>query len=289
MEKFNDWRDKGTGIHPFLYPLGPKPKDATQMLLRKGVGPILACVKFLLIVALGTLWFLFDLISYVFVAPFLVQSLQFVWNWFFGRTILFLTGFHDISVRSRKKRKNKRELYFANHSSYVDILLLQVLYQPQFLRVTTKGVMKATFWSMIFGTAHGKAVPLEEYVLQHKDHRIALFPEGTTSNGKSILEFQPIFSQRVLETVDVYALAIKYSWKHWCPCFTTGSPIGHFWGLCSQFTNQVQLIESSRIESCKNPGEDLQRHLSVLSKLPMVRLTMVDKEEFLLTFNKKTR
>jgi hypothetical protein len=288
MEKFNDWRDKGTGIHPFLYPLGPNPKDTTQWFLRNGLAPPLAGIKLLLVLILGTVWFLLDLISYLLIVPLVVQSLQFVWNWVLGRTILFLTGFLDIQVRKRKKR-GRRELYFANHSSYIDLLLLQIWYQPQFLRVTPQGVQEATFWSMIFGSRHGAAMPLETFVSQSRHRRILLFPEGTTSNGKSILEFQPIFTERVLEMVDVYAIAIKYSWKHWCPCYTTGSFLGHLWGLCSQFSNHVQWIESGRIEPCKNPNEALQKQLSVLSKLPMVRLSMIDKEQFLLMFNKKTR
>jgi hypothetical protein len=238
------------------------------------------------------LWYLLHQLSLLFFIDSIVLSLQLLFNLTFGRLALFLIGFHQIKTKRRNRPTLKSKLFIANHCSYLDVLLLQILYQPIFLAVSPEGVEQKSFWSMFYKV---NPMDLNQFLKQKHKRPIILFPEGTTSNGRAILEFQPIFNQELFTFADVHCLSIKYSkfirysWKSFCPCYTTGSILNHFWNVCSQYAHYVEIAESIRIEPCKNPNQELQRHLSLFTKLPMVRSSLQDKVAFLEMFNKKTR
>lgn len=97
----------------------------------------------------------------------------------------------------------------ANHTSWIDILLLIWLYSPSF--VARKGTESMTFVGRVASEelncifvdreaakSSGAAELVRERILQNVDSRAALkpfnpmllFPEGTTTNGKYLLEFR---------------------------------------------------------------------------------------------------
>jgi 1-acylglycerol-3-phosphate O-acyltransferase len=208
MEKFNDWRDKGTGIHPFLYPLGVKPS-----IFKTICGSFLAIVKLTFIVLLVPIWYLLQQISKVFLIEAIVGTLHRFWSWTFGRLVLFLLGFHHINVQSRNRPIVKKwKLFIANHSSYLDFLILDVLYQPTFIVVSEKGVAPVSLWNV--GSSSLLPIPFDSFMSKYhaKGKPVIIFPEGTTSNGRSILEFQPIFSNEIFNHADVHVLSVKYSY-----------------------------------------------------------------------------
>ncbi|KAJ2996547.1 hypothetical protein HDV02_006380, partial [Globomyces sp. JEL0801] len=215
MEKFSGWRDAGTGIHPFLYPKPPRTDTAVYYSAFKCylVGPIIAVIKLILILIITLLTFLLEVIGLVFIVPAVVQSWKSFLYLIFGRCILFLCGFYyietsEVSVKKLKANsKSKpvnaqplRQLIVSNHSSYLDILYYAYSYAPIFLGVTMDGkVARLSTWDAFTDAGNvlthlDDSMTLSDYLKADTSNiPIVLFPEGTTSNGRGILKFIPVF------------------------------------------------------------------------------------------------
>ena len=118
------------------------------------------------------------------------------------------------------QRGSKGILFAANHISWLDILLLNTLHP---LRFISKAEVRA--WPLI-GLLAAKAGTLFiertrrrdtartnlaiESALRHGDH-VALFPEGTTSDGSHVQHFHASLLQPAIDAdAPVQAVAIRY-------------------------------------------------------------------------------
>eukprot|EP01094_Clydonella_sp_ATCC50884_P024754 TRINITY_DN6297_c0_g1_i1.p1 TRINITY_DN6297_c0_g1~~TRINITY_DN6297_c0_g1_i1.p1 ORF type:complete len:191 (+),score=30.47 TRINITY_DN6297_c0_g1_i1:76-648(+) len=151
MEKYSKWRDKGTGIHPFLVPLKAKGNGAFMKYL---VGPLLAVPRLMAAAALAIL--LFSLLALTSILPsalrlrFLAQRcICFV----LCRALLLVMGFWNIS--SSYSRLQKRHplptmwpvggvagaghLIVCNKLSYVDVFYLAFRFNPIFTTAAVGG------------------------------------------------------------------------------------------------------------------------------------------------------
>lgn len=189
MEKFSAWRDKGTGISPFM------PVDSPKSALRKYVAdPLLVALKLPIFVVLYYAAFL---------APKVVV-----------RFVLFtLLGFSDIDVLVEGVRKLKvdeinrsrpsvNNVVIQNFVSPLDVFLLFYVSNVTSLRsivvVIPRGDGLYTFsvWealSLNFEEleSHALGTKLADYSAL-KGKLVVLFPEGTASNNRAVLKFASV-------------------------------------------------------------------------------------------------
>ncbi|SCU83964.1 LAFA_0D07096g1_1 [Lachancea sp. 'fantastica'] len=193
MEKFTNWRDKGTGIAPFV----PTPPPLLQ---EKGLTGALNNVKFVL-KAICVL----PLVILALVSPCWISKI--IWS---SILKIMVSWSSQLTTQGVKKRDQRGELpsadsgiYLANCSSPFDAVALWLLAQgpTAFCVPLTNGktsrIVQLTFWQFVkFALNNGQLSGDESNfqqvttVSQLKGHVVYFFAEGTTSNGKSVLPFE---------------------------------------------------------------------------------------------------
>jgi hypothetical protein len=260
MEKFSAFRDVGTGIMPFLHPIPPR--GIHSQIFKKIIGHILAVLKLPFIIICVMLLIILQKINS---SPVLVVKSMIY------RVLLWFMGFYKIEsvVKPSKKQiieskpKVHKKLIISNYTSYVDILYFST-FSPIFLSVCVDGTVKECLpFDMILNCTNvdcSVGIPLDQFLKNYKSNRsIILFPEGTTSNGRGILSFLPVFRDfDVLQhKIDFKVAGIKYTWENFCPTFTTGSLLWHFWNLISQFSNHLCVYYLNDNDLIINPESGL--------------------------------
>ncbi|OMJ19647.1 hypothetical protein AYI70_g4597 [Smittium culicis] len=143
---------------------------------------------------------------------------------------------------------------------------------------------------------------------------VVVFPENTTSNGKALLNFLPIFadSENIDPESNIFIFALKYSYKNFSPTYSIGSAFKHLFGLCSQFYNKLSVVEveqascpkfsdgenTSNIKSNPNDSdideeysldEEIRKLVVACSRLRQTKLTALDKLDFIRYYNERTK
>lgn len=183
MEKYTDWRDKGTGIAPFLPPTVGSSSVGTK-------------TAYIALLVLKTI-----LISPL-IALYAVSGSKTL----FG--VISLVLFHwkvDVTVQGVKRRLVTKEghyphantIYLCNSSSAVDAHVLDTIAngRSSFLvasenllfRMDKSQYMEFALDGSLNVKKYGKEIHSIEAL---KGRVIFVFPEGTCSNGKSVLPFQ---------------------------------------------------------------------------------------------------
>ncbi|KAH6567340.1 hypothetical protein BASA62_006163 [Batrachochytrium salamandrivorans] len=337
MEKYSGWRDPGTGIHPFLPPKPPRKDDSvlTNVVLALkcyAIGPPLAIIKLLIIVVLVLLITLLELISNVLIVPEIKHAWRKLVYGLLGRTVLFVCGFWWIPTtpvslhrggrkaqsarNSHASKHSKVDIYIANHSSYFDLLYFQCKLAPVFLHVSLNGNVRQLQFAEAMQLA-GEYPRLDDsmdkldlisFIKKCADSPftppIVLFPEGTTSNGRGLLKFMPIFSKMNSEELGIqfHIVGLKYIYDQWCPCYTVGGKLSHFFWSLTQFVNTLNVRELSPhetvisldplAEGAISDGEDLvgSQLSTLLAQVLRIRKTskdVADKCDFLDFYNER--
>lgn len=204
-------------------------------------------IKFLLIAVLVLLYASVDLILNLLVFDPIVYWAKFLLLGLITRFILFLAGFYYIEGEQVTRKRGEKlksgtstHLIVCNHSSYLDYIYLQFRYNPIFLNVALDGGiyetgMLAGVWNSSRDAPTPSPTNLDDFLKSYRfSNPIVLFPEGTTTNGRGLLEFGIDLSQISAENVRIDVVGLKYVWSNCCPCFTTGSILGHFWTILNQ-------------------------------------------------------
>jgi len=300
MEKYSYWRDPGSGIHPFLF-LKPPRSDPNFIIkyASTAVRAVLAAAKFVLIILLALLYQILDFAFEILYFDYPKYWVKLVLLGFIARAILFITGFFYINIENNAKGKTRStrsggfNLIIANHSSYIDYIYFQYRYNPVFLKVGLDGqVTPHSMFSGIFGVTEiikAGEVSLEDYIDSYNSIRpVVLFPEGTTTNGRGILEWSIDLSSELGESlpsnIDVDMIGVRYMWKNFCVCFTTGTVLSHFWGLLLQMYNVIQIKQTLSISM---PCAQLPVALATAVRLRRVAKNAEAKTEFLKYFNER--
>ncbi len=211
MEKFTQWRDKGTGISPFL-PINLSSTQSTPFILSF----IYSIFNFILFLIRFPLILITTFIFIIF-APFISSNLKKSWI----RTISFLAGIFtlEISIDGLKRNINSLkngklssklpkggDIIISNFSSPLDSIVLTSLFDPIFILPDTSGnsftshsiigiikisLSKPNLPEITSRTTSTTTTNINEFLKESikKDRPLLIFPEGITSNGRSLLPF----------------------------------------------------------------------------------------------------
>ncbi|CAG8516998.1 10774_t:CDS:2 [Ambispora gerdemannii] len=280
MEKYSRWRDSGTGIQPFLPPVPSRNESNFFKTIGKALSfllkSVLGLAKFLLVI-LATL-LLFLIVNVLGLLLIKVKTLHRVYHYIFtcilARIALFFMGFYWIrtervslrrgrvnTLKSRSTIDSTRiksgDVIVSNWTSYVELIYLAFRYDPVFTEfyVSTNTLRPISLWTAIMITGRYpelnppsgvKAYSITELSKLAKSNDmgpIVVFPEATTSNGRALLKFNPVFKQLSLPVEDfqILILNVKYEYENFSPTYTAGNKFWHFIRLCSEFKNQMNV------------------------------------------------
>lgn len=196
MEKFSNWRDKGTGISPFM------PVDNPQQPLKKFlVNPVVVAVKLPL---------LYILYAFTLMAP--KPVLLVILKHIFGVSDidLLVEGVRKLKTAEiDRKRPGLNHLVVANFISPIDVLLLFVISAATSINsvvilLPRDGKLHAlSFWQFAKVPFLEPGAPLNGAELADyatlKNKFVILFPEGTSSNNKAVLPFDKSIDPKLLQ------------------------------------------------------------------------------------------
>ncbi|KAI7895003.1 uncharacterized protein EV154DRAFT_496683 [Mucor mucedo] len=330
MEKYSRWRDAGTGIQPFLPPVPPRTDSSILVTLSNVihivVGPIQAIVKITLISIVSAVYFLFVPVFGALLTP--IAPLKRLWTRVFSaillRLVLFIAGFFHIKTETlsiRKSRGSGRvesssvkngDVIVANWTSYIDVVYLASRFVPVFTQIYTESekIKIISLWEAIrlagkipesAPSSDDQVYTVQELSLKAKKGGwgpIVVFAEGTTTNGRALLKFAPIFKDYKVDQKDgqFQVMAFKYEYAGMSPTYTVGNQLFHFFKLCSQFHNTLIVKSLANGEAPCSPhsqvpatgsisddpvGDLLIAAVGNISKLRKTNLSMTDKRDFL--------
>ncbi|KAG7742977.1 hypothetical protein KL923_000592 [Ogataea haglerorum] len=216
MEKFSDWRDKGTGISPFM----PIPPANSSVPVKYVLGPIWALLKIVPSVFLFLLSSLCWPVGFLF-RPVLRLLLLVLFN---VSEIEFLAdGVKKSNTKQiDSRRPDKGQLVFVNFSSPLDCLVLYLVSKSNncsFLTADSRGNLRklnGLLETFSFALAqpqltYQSAAPVDLFKL--KNSVVFVLAEGTTTNNRSVLAFPPIDLATVYSayrnTFEFKAISIK--------------------------------------------------------------------------------
>ncbi len=167
MEKYHDWRDAFTGIHPFL------PAKSSWSVL----GLLVVVVRLPVAAAL---------LVVVLAADALLPFLRSLWAWLLVRPLLLVCGM-SVSV-SQSGRPGTGSVVFITHKSYWDVLVCGAVFVPSyFVHVFgSRVVVHSSLLSALLFVAVAKSPSCRASAslsqLKQLRGRVVCFVEGATSN-----------------------------------------------------------------------------------------------------------
>lgn len=195
MEKFTNWRDKGTGIAPFL----PATTDKESIFFNKSIvtNLIFTLIFIIKCITLSPL----ILLSYI------VDLKQLLLTLFFGDRVKI--DYQVNAVKRSELNKNPQRynlkvgsIYVVNYSTALTGILLRYISNGpiRYLIADSNDIYELTLGQFINFTLKGLSLDITEYTekkpieeintMELKNYVWILFAEGTCSNGKSVLPFQ---------------------------------------------------------------------------------------------------
>jgi len=179
-------------------------------------------------------------------------------------------------------------LFVSNHSSYLDIVVLAALLEASFV-----AKQEVADWP-VFGLLArlNRTVFVQRKARQSREHRdemrhrigsgesLILFPEGTSSDGNRVLNFNSTFfsvaENRIQGVpITVQPIAIAYTGLDGLPLGRSRRPlfawygemdlVSHLWSVLSQSTVTVEIafLPTVTIETCES-RKDLARHCQLM-------------------------
>ncbi|CAO2651450.1 Nn.00g040200.m01.CDS01 [Neocucurbitaria sp. VM-36] len=252
MEKYSQFRDKGTAIAPFL----PVPAPPSSFIWT----PVHAFLfVFRLPFVLSVSFFYFCILEWIpvgstvkYVVLWLMLGIPGVW-W----VDLQVDGVKRGQLHSAKDNLPKAGTIVASSfTSPLDPLYLAGIFQPIFTRSypNTRKVERITLFRAILlafsapklsPPPSAKLVTLQQLTAENPHKIICVFPETTTTNGRGILPLAPSLLSAGGDT-KIYPVNLRYTPQD----VTTPVPGGYlswFWRLLSKPTHQMRVRIATRI------------------------------------------
>ncbi|CCE62954.1 hypothetical protein TPHA_0D03180 [Tetrapisispora phaffii CBS 4417] len=193
MEKYTDWRDKGTGIAPFL-PSAIKEPNLIECILYS----VVLLVK---VILTSPIIFLYLLTKNKLLLAVLLKVL---FSW---KDEVAVQGVKRSEVNPQKHYPNINVLYFANITSILDGILLTLIAQRNkvIFCVPDESTIYILNLVQLIKFIANDSLNVKEYgkevnnLADYNDSVIYMLAEGTCSNGKSVLPFN--MKQTVLDEI----------------------------------------------------------------------------------------
>jgi 1-acyl-sn-glycerol-3-phosphate acyltransferase len=273
MEKFREYSDAYTGVHPFLPPKAKSQSSVVSIFKWYLIGPVLALIRLPLFLVVFLWLALFSAVSSLIFIPFLRRPVQRLHDMLIARVLLLILGFYSISthyIPSKKQNKTpsmwpigrniaRGDLIVSNHGSYVELFYLMYRFSPQFTAVPNdwkgtplKGVVvPQSLLGAFLHTIRDRQVSAKdakELSAVMQDARkawrgpVVVFPEGTTTNSQILLGCAPVISSKFdLKDRKTHIISFKYNYNDFSPNYTVGSFLVHLFKLCCQFSNSMEV------------------------------------------------
>ncbi|KAI1283552.1 hypothetical protein F5Y07DRAFT_155931 [Xylaria sp. FL0933] len=322
MEKYSQFRDKGSGISPFL------PTTTPRSLMSKILGAWIFILRLPIFILYCTAYFL--VLDYL-PLPAIMRKLL-LW------TLLAIPGIWwidlqldgvkrgSLSQQPPSRFPRERAVIAAQFTSPVDAVYLATIFDPIFV-VSYTGTRKVQRVSLFRAMALALAPPTTTVprttgltdlraLVEANPHRvIAVFPEMTTTNGKGILPLSPSLLATPADA-NIFPVSLRYT----APDITTPVPgawASFLWNLLGRPTHYIRvrlaegvsnttLTEKEEEQSDSEPevweGSDGEEHLTPeekrlldhvgdslarLARNKRVGLTLKDKAAFVEAWNNK--
>ncbi|KAL7929883.1 hypothetical protein V8C35DRAFT_314554 [Trichoderma chlorosporum] len=264
MEKYSQFRDRATGIAPFL----PVSSASSAISTVTHVLLFLVRLPFFITYALG-----YFMIFHPLPLPVVVRKVA-LWGlmaipgiWWID---LQLDGVKrgTLSEQPRERVPHPGSVIAANFTSPVDAIYLAAIFDPVFTvsypgerKVKRIGLLSAVMMALAPVTTKpsegANLVDLEELVRQYPNRVIAVFPECGTTNGKAILPFSPSILQTPADT-HIFPVSIRYTPSE----ITTPIPgqwLRFLWTLLSRPTTciRVRIAEGQTNKAAAKSGDNI--------------------------------
>ncbi|EKG10905.1 hypothetical protein MPH_11907 [Macrophomina phaseolina MS6] len=246
MEKYSQFRDRGTGVAPFF----PVPIESSKLALPFHLF-LYACRVPLLFTA-AAIYFL--LLSWLPVGSFvrkaalwLMLGIPGIW-WIDLQIDGVKRG--SLAKQDKKRLPHGGTVIASSFTSPLDALYLAAIFDPIFTisYPSTRLVQRVTCFGAILHALtppsgvpppHATLVPLAKLIAQNPDASIVVFPECTTTNGRGILPFSPSLLTVPAKT-KIFPVSLRYT-----PADVTtpvpGTYMKFLWNLCSKPTHCIRV------------------------------------------------
>lgn len=176
-------------------------------------------------------------------------------NQLLGRLLLIALGFWQIEGSDDPgyiHNEALRATIVCNHSSLADPCLLAYLFGPSFVAknhvwmIPGVGRVGAAQHSFYIDRMHGSRKSIAKIIAQRqaavvKENGalppVAIFPEGTTTNGHYLLKFK---TGAFIAGTPVVPVLVQYSYKWFSPSYESIKTGKYVLGLITQFANYVR-------------------------------------------------
>ncbi|KAM0274881.1 hypothetical protein ACHAQH_007770 [Verticillium albo-atrum] len=217
MEKFSQFRDKGSGISPFM------PIKTPVSSLTYALHTSLFLLRLPLFLTLTAAYFLFlhHLPLPVVARKALLWSLMAIPGiWWID---LQLDGVRRGTLADQPANRfpHPASVIASTLTSPIDALYLAAIFDPIFTRsypttrklerISLLGAVAAALGPVRLAPPPGaKLYDLDELLAKHPNRVIAVFPEASTTNGKAVLPFTPSLLNAPADT-DIFPVSLRYT------------------------------------------------------------------------------
>ena len=174
---------------------------------------------------------------------------------FLARMLLISLGFWKLEGCDHPDYKHEdacRATIISNHSSIADPCLLAYLFAPAFVakydvwRIPGVGRVGAAQHAFYINRLHGTTVSLAEKIAERQRlviesekpiPPVAIYPEGTTTNGHHLLKFR---TGAFVAGLPVAPVLIKFDYNYFSPSYETIKTGKYIMGMLEQPSNKLR-------------------------------------------------
>jgi len=192
----------------------------------------------------------------------------------------------SIDIRGDLSLRDGNVLVVANHVSWLDIFVLNAVHPVRFVAKAELGR-----WPIVGALVRGAGTLFIERAKRRDTHRVnhhvaevlsagdvvAIFPEGTTSDGATTLPFKSSLLQPIVEAAGrVQPVAIRYQGsdgvRSLAPAYIGEMTfLGSVWRVCGEKSLQVALVAPPAIEASGGNRRELARNVEAIIRAGLAR------------------
>ncbi|KAK8137250.1 hypothetical protein PG984_005190 [Apiospora sp. TS-2023a] len=259
MEKYTQYRDRSTGISPFIP--HKTPTSTTSLALHA----LIFAFRLPLFLFYSAVYFLFlsHLPLPVFARKLLLWGMLGIPGIWWVDLQLDGVKRGSLSQQPPNRVPHPGSVIAAQFTSPVDAIYLAAIFDPVFT-VSYPGTTKVRQVSLLSAIllALGPLVSLRRVVEQNPDRCVVVFPECSTTNGKGILPFSPSLLSAPMDA-PLFPVSMRYTPQD----ITTpvpGAYLGFLWNLLSRPTHliRVRIAEAVTNRDIAGSSADSSREMS---------------------------